>query len=321
MTITRESPITERALRTAERIVQVLLRHRRGIPGEPAPTAAPRPQLIKVLDRVLAGVPIELALPAFPCKSPNPAKVCGPLPDEGERLALSYLQGICDEIADIHPPGARVIICSDGHVFADVVGVPDETVTAYGDHLRALADAEGRTRIGFCDLGDLWPGDDHAERRARLIRGWTEPVDELRVRARSDEQVARTLRGMIRFVLADAVDLTGTPAQRQREAKRRAYQLLARSRAWGALLLARRPDAVRLSIHPQPLGAAKLGIALLDRTATDDAWLTPWHAVVRYDVAGTPRLVHHAAVGDAEPVRRGGRLWCYRDRLAGRNNP
>ena len=33
---------------------------------------------------------------------------------------------------------------------------------------------------------------------------------------------------------------------------------------------------MRLSIHPQPDISDKIGMHLLD---TDDAWLTPWHAV------------------------------------------
>lgn len=36
------------------------------------------------------------------------------------------------------------------------------------------------------------------------------------------------------------------------------------SRAWGALIAEHHPRAVRLSIHPQPVGAPKFGIRLLD---------------------------------------------------------
>ena len=76
-----------------------------------------------------------MTLPAFPCKSPSPAKVTGVLPDEGERLALTELDELCRRIRDLYPPGAGVTICSDGHVFADHIGVDDDTITAYGTQL------------------------------------------------------------------------------------------------------------------------------------------------------------------------------------------
>ena len=67
---------------------------------------------------------IHFVLPAFPAKSANQTKVLGALPDLGESMALSFLQSLCDYIGYFYRPGARVTICSDGHVFSDVVAVP-----------------------------------------------------------------------------------------------------------------------------------------------------------------------------------------------------
>lgn len=62
---------------------------------------------------------LEFCLPAFPCKSSNPDKVMGTLPDKGEEMALLRLHSFVREIEAIYSPGAKVWIISDGHVFSD----------------------------------------------------------------------------------------------------------------------------------------------------------------------------------------------------------
>lgn len=64
-------------------------------------------------------VPIEAVLPAFPHKSSNLDKVSSPMPDKGEELALRRLIFFADSIEKIYPPGVRIWIVSDGHVFSD----------------------------------------------------------------------------------------------------------------------------------------------------------------------------------------------------------
>ena len=62
--------------------------------------------------------PVKMVLPAFPCKSINKTdKVLGLLPDFGEELALSHLNGLCESIADVYEHGAEVVITSDGLVY------------------------------------------------------------------------------------------------------------------------------------------------------------------------------------------------------------
>lgn len=71
-----------------------------------------------VKKQVEAGEPVRLLLPGFPFKSPNAKdKVLGTLPDLGEELALSHLNGLCDNIATVYEHGAEVHICSDGLVY------------------------------------------------------------------------------------------------------------------------------------------------------------------------------------------------------------
>lgn len=41
----------------------------------------------------------------------------GTLPDLGEELALTHLNGLGESIADIYEPGAQIVITSDGLVY------------------------------------------------------------------------------------------------------------------------------------------------------------------------------------------------------------
>ncbi|MGC0420988.1 L-tyrosine/L-tryptophan isonitrile synthase family protein [Embleya sp. AB8] len=299
---------------TSAAILELLLPHRRA--AEPHPDTEPASvadfpeQLERIADFVDRDEPVEFALPAFPCKSPNPAKVLGHLPDEGERLSLAFLDGLCTSIQAIHPPGARMLICSDGHVFADLVRVPDPHVDAYTDELRAIIARDGLSRLSVFDLRDVLDTRSHDDKRAWLHARHAPTVADLRAQVRTDEDTLRLYRGITRFLFEDTFDFPGTRSALQRDCRTRAYGVIQRSRAWGDLVAEHHPRAVRLSIHPQRRGADKFGIRLLD---APDAWATPWHTTVLRRPDGHPRLVHRA---DAERigilVHRDGRPSHYR---------
>jgi hypothetical protein len=85
------------------------------------------------MDRnVRAGRPIRMVLPAFPAKSPNSDKVLGHLPDLAEELSVGFLEALCARIGEVYPPGAHLVICSDGRVFNDLLGIPDGHVSSSG---------------------------------------------------------------------------------------------------------------------------------------------------------------------------------------------
>lgn len=289
----------------ADGVLRLLLERARGTVSVD-PTDWPL-QRASITAAIAAGTRIELALPAFPCKSPNLDKVCGTLPDEGERLALAALAELAQSIGDLHDPGARVTLCSDGHVFGDAIGVSDRTISEYGERLDTLI-AEHAGVVRRIDLADVLHADP-ATARAELERDWAEPLETLRDLIRADAAVRGTFLGMSRFLEADhPADGSASRRSRRRLGKDRAYVVLQRSRAWGRLVAARLPDATRLSIHPQPTGSAKLGIALLPGA---DQWATPWHTVVLYE-RGAPRLVTHAEARSlGRPVYRDGRLSHY----------
>ncbi|MGA5817487.1 L-tyrosine/L-tryptophan isonitrile synthase family protein [Kitasatospora sp. NPDC094028] len=294
------------ALRLAARVLALLLPHRRA--ADPEFDARPEHfplQLAQVADFIAAGEPIRFTLPGFPCKSPNPAKVLGHLPDEGERLSLTFLDGLCTEIGRLHAPGARILICSDGHVFGDLVHVPDRHIDEYSDALTRMIEREGLTRLDTFDLRAVLGDLPHDEKRSLVHARYAPDLAELREQVLADEETRRLYLGITRFLCEDATGFPGTRSALQRDCRRRAYGVIQRSRAWGELIAERHPRSVRLSIHPQPAGAPKFGIRLL---AAPDAWTTPWHSAVLHRADGSWELLRNEeAARLGRPVLRDGR--------------
>ncbi|AZQ70690.1 MULTISPECIES: L-tyrosine/L-tryptophan isonitrile synthase family protein [Streptomyces] len=295
------APALAAATSPEARILRLLLPFHRttGTPS-PDPDPADHPeQLAQIREFTDANEPVVLTLPGFPCKSPNPAKVLGHLPDEGERLSLAFLDRLCDRIGEVYAPGARLVICSDGHIFGDLIHVPDEHIDAYGDELRALIGREGLTHLDTFDLRQVHGDLPHDEKRRLVVEAYAPSLDSLRALTRADLETARLYRGITRFLVEDTADFEGSRSALQRECRARAYGVIARSRAWGDLIADHFPRSVRLSIHPQRPGSAKFGIRLLD---ADDAWATPWHTAVLRMPDGAARLVRR------EEAERVGRL-------------
>lgn len=229
-------------------------------------------------------VPVDFALPAFPGKSPNRSKVIGVAPDMAEQLSLNFLRKICDQIQGIYAPGARIIICSDGHVFSDLVHIADSDVASYQAELRGMIRQTGPGPLDVFGLDGEYRGCAYEKMRLLLMERYGEDVDELKRQVRAGGDVLILYRGITRFLLEDA-DRPGYKKSRaalQRECRERAYGVIQRSMAWGRLIAERFPEAVRLSIHPQPCGSDKLGINLLE---APDNWITPWHGTA-VDVRG-----------------------------------
>ncbi|WP_158886937.1 L-tyrosine/L-tryptophan isonitrile synthase family protein [Amycolatopsis anabasis] len=288
----------------AEEILGLLLPQRRSVPGESGGSFDH--QRAVLAKAIAAREPIVFTLPAFPCKSPNPDKVLGHLPDLGERLSLRFLDGLCARIERVYPPGARMLICSDGHVFADLIRVPDDHVEEYAGALRKLIADEGLHRIDTFDLTEAYGSLSGADIRTALVEEFGQSLESLRAEVHADADTLRHYRGTTRFLLEDGSgpDYRGTRSALLRDSRRRAYGVLQRSRAWGELIAREFPHALRLSIHPQRAGTGKLGIVLLDEA---DGWKTPWHSVVLQ--RGDRFSLHHRAEAAklGELVLAGGR--------------
>ena len=229
-----------------------------------------------IRDFVSEDAPITFTLPAFPCKSPNRKKTLSSLPDMGELLSLRFLDGLCKRIKEIYEPGARMLICSDGHVFGDLIRVPDAHIDSYGNALRAMIETQGLDNIDTFSLEHVYGACGYDDKRRLLMAEFGEPAQSLRAEVHAGGAIVSLYRGVTRFLLEDAAGYEGSRAALQRECRARAYEVIRRSRAWGELVARHHPRSLRMSIHPQSCGSAKFGIALLDSL---DSWLTPWHSV------------------------------------------
>jgi len=249
------------------------------------------PHLANAAGVIARGEPLEFALPGFPAKSPNSRKVLGVLPDEAERRALLFLDDLCRQIQHFYEPGARVIICSDGRVFGDYVGIEDRHITAYQDRLAEML-TQFRTLSAY-NLDDKWPGLAFERMREALTNDYADSEDETRRAVKEDPDTQRLYLGMVRFLFEDQKGRSGESNRTlQNRAKDRAYGVIRRSKAWGKLVAEQFPHAVRLSIHPQACGSAKMGIRL---GRTPDAWLTPWHSAAVKIGGGFQLMKRHEA--------------------------
>lgn len=296
---------------TAENVLRDLFRFRRLLPGAEKCGAEPCPECLTLhLPRVEAciaqNLPIKLVLPAFPAKSPNLRKVTGPLPDFGEELALRFLQERCDAVREIYAPGAELIICSDGRVFSDVVGVSDDEVTAYRTRIQQMIEQLALPCLSIFDLDDINPQSDHDHMRNWLVQNYAESIADIRQQTLEHPHHMQLFNGIHRFMFEDLLacepELSRNMAKRQ--SKEKAYSVIQRSHAWSRLVSGFFPDAVRLSIHPQAAHSAKVGILL---TESDDPWLTPWHgvALLKFDRFVLTRRAEAEAMG-AELIMRNG---------------
>jgi pyoverdine/dityrosine biosynthesis protein Dit1 len=253
--------------------------------------------------------PLQLILPAFPAKAANREKTIGDLPDFGEALALWRLERLCADIQQVHAPGATVVVCSDGRVFNDLVGVTDDNVSAYATALKQMVRELGFGSIAFFDLDGAMPRLPFAEMRGALVATFGDSLEHLRARARDDERTKRLFNGIHRFVFEDRLVQAPHKSRNQlrTESRALAYQVVQRSNAWSRLVETRFPDAIRLSIHPQLAGAHKIGIRMIE---AESRWATPWHNVALLQ-DGRFRLVKQA-----EAIAAGARLHYWEDKYA-----
>ncbi|TDB47346.1 L-tyrosine isonitrile synthase [Photorhabdus khanii] len=242
--------------------------------------------------------PIEFILPAFPTKSPNKNKVLGTAPDMAERLSLSFLNSLCQRIQLYYPLGARIIICSDGHVFGDLIRVSDEVISQYHEDIKQLINEMGAINLSTFNLNDdknlCEHSDDFNLQRQMLVKHYARTEESIKNQLLQNSDGLQLYRAVTRFLYEDSLlpGYTGSNNALQKDAKQRAIGVIQRSWAWGSLLDTHFPEAIRLSIHPQPVDSIKLGIHMMP---TRDDWLTPWHGVAA-NVNGQFILMKHKEV-------------------------
>ncbi|MEZ4744090.1 MAG: isocyanide synthase family protein [Bdellovibrionota bacterium] len=276
---------------TAKKILSEVMKFRR-VPGIGESCSSSDCQecmslhLPKIVSAIQKGNPISFVLPAFPGKSPNLEKVLGPLPDYAERLSLRFLANLSRNIKKYYSPGAKIILCSDGRVFSDVIGMRESNVTAYQDELSRIIEETSIVEVSTFNLDDCFVDVDFVDMRYKLMNYYGNSLEYLKNKVRNgtnfsatpeEQEANRMYRGITRFLFEDSM-YSGQKKSRsaiQRESKTKAYEVIRRSNAWSELIAERFPEAVRLSIHPQTCGSKKIGIRLIG----NENWMTPWHGV------------------------------------------
>ncbi|TGJ79871.1 hypothetical protein E0Z10_g8894 [Xylaria hypoxylon] len=264
----------------------------------------------RVRDFVNRNEPCNMVLPAFPCKSPNNAKVGGSRPDMAERIALETLCAFVESVEKIYAPGAIIRIIHDGHLFSSCIGVDDNVVSEYETNLQELCrsmfgSSVDRQAIRFCGLSDLFfsepdsmqtfnhswildpelvnnPIPTRLSETAELARKLVMAscgMNRSHLRKLIGAQDAATLRlyrGMCRFMLQDMEGhvLAGQSTSRKKKmASIVAAEMMARNQAYSNLLELLFPNYIRLSIHGHNNCGPKFGIRLFPRNrvrAIDD---------------------------------------------------
>ncbi|OGE57323.1 hypothetical protein PENARI_c002G09864 [Penicillium arizonense] len=287
-----------------------------------------------VLAQIKKQEPIRMILPAFPFKSPNARdKVLGNMPDFGEELALSHLNGLCQNIADVYEPGAHVHISSDGLVYNDILGVPDETVWDYGETLRKMAAEKELHHVKFIRLFELlehpwFPTSTSEDAKAfylahasclrrELMYAFGDPTFDADVAIKTDNDTCLTYRGYIKFLTKDLAHQDeskfASKRARQTQIAKTARQMIIRGKMFAAAIKANRKDYVRLSIH-ESAGEKKLSVSLVPQLRGALGY-TPWHASVAVGLDGSYRTVHAEDVRDThDVVYKNGQPYYFREK-------
>src|SRR3990167_580060 len=126
--------------------------------------------LNKIIECIQNRECINFILPAFPAKSSNKNKTVGPFPDLGERLALKFLNQLCEKIGSLYTPGAKIIICADGRVFNDLVMVSDTNVSLYTEEIEKIICEDRLSHLSTFKLDSYYQTLPYAIMRTNLVR-------------------------------------------------------------------------------------------------------------------------------------------------------
>ncbi|KAF9692193.1 hypothetical protein EKO04_009986 [Ascochyta lentis] len=281
-----------------------------------------------VLAQVSRGEPIKMLLPGFPFKSPNSRdKVLGNLPDLGEELALKHLNGLCENIKAVYEQGAEIHITSDGLVYNDLLGVPDEDVWDFGEAVRQITIDNGLNHLSFLRLWDLlgtpgtWSREYYLANahniRQELKDRYGDPQFEADMASKSSSDMQMTHTKYLEFLKSDLLLnktwLQQTPEEQNVTIADTAKAMMGRWKAFAAVLEASRTDYVRLSIHDSS-GKDKLSMALIPQQQRGALGATPWHSVVVTELDGSYRSVQRQLVEQEkyELIYHNGRPYFYR---------
>ncbi|MBP7708304.1 isocyanide synthase family protein [Candidatus Pacearchaeota archaeon] len=228
------------------------------------------------------GEAIQFVMPGFPAKSPNDVyKVLGTFPDGAEEVAFLQFEDFARKVDRVYTPGVNIHLVSDGFVFNDLVGVPDENVRKYASACKELTRG---MPIKWHNVFDFYPNTNKAELISGILTEFGMSDEELRERIQKDPDTTMLYNGMHKFMQQDL----RWPAEYSKnrikeEAKPVAKEMIKRSEAYTGLIKKVFPDCVRLSCHPSVNDGAKYSWQFIPG---DMSWGAPWHNVLKIDPQG-----------------------------------
>ncbi|KAK5088362.1 dityrosine synthesis enzyme [Lithohypha guttulata] len=254
-------------------------------------------------------VPVQFALPAFPCKTTNPEKAFSALPDGAEYEALANLRSFCERVSEVYEPGCYINIVSDGHVFSDCQGTDDDVVHTYNAGLKTMLaqicseSHSSHPGIKFYDLSQLllpnvpastraaqvprkcvvhpvptYTSRDDDNCRGLMIAVWSPPGVYYRdlIRSQPDHPITALYRGFSRFMFEDLAYIadyrTASKNQRKRVAESVAFTMIQRNQTYSRMVESVFPMHVRLSIHAHDNAGPRFAVRVMPphtKTAKD----------------------------------------------------
>ncbi|KAL8641518.1 MAG: hypothetical protein Q9228_001681 [Teloschistes exilis] len=305
----KKPPMARSVIDICEDILGVLARYRLTHQSDTSKVWGAKSKFLVQVERcVIRAEPVLMSLPAFPFKSPNKkTKVLGTLPDKGEEVALSHLEGLCLAIKDVYEPGANVFIVSDGLMYSDILGISDLEVWRYGQALRKMARDHRCDHVKFLRLRNLLGTEDIAEpiTEEEYLRDAPQFRDDLLERYLPknfdvDAQIAKdasttlTYRGYIKFLETDLATQGEweTKAQMKKQCEAVARKMIVRGKAFATSIAKNLTEHVRLSIHPST-EQNKLSMSIIPQIGRS---VTPWHGALIRAIDGSITMGHAASV-------------------------
>ena len=262
--------------------------------------------------------PIQLLLPAFPCKSPNLEKVCGKLPDAGEVYALEYLNDICREISLLYENGCQLTIWSDGRVFGDLICVPPEDIAQYEQLLKYYSST--MTHLQWDSMNNYIDSSQNGDTLIEKYGTKSFSFDQwLSISKDHQEQYSHLRRFMGKDLENISENKQLSRRQRANKVKLVAEQMLRRNEALTNLLKQNYPNHIRLSIHQHINDGNKFTIRFfsdIDNSSKNNSCnlRTPWHNVLVINNNGKSTLMPYRQLHlqtEHVPIIFNDQIWCF----------
>ena len=235
-------------------------------------------------------------LPCMPFKSSNTAsKVLGDMPDMGEYLAIKRLDDVMLRFGEVYPPGAQLVLFSDGRVYCDLFRIDDETTSRFKAAVRRIYPAQ---RITWSDLDEFFADSTDTTKRVALEALFGATPAKVIERIDNDPDFRENYTGFKGFL---QTDLTLKPTGLRdgginSQLRNIARGLMGRNFAYGCMMRVLFREHIRFSIHPSSNGrtglpgGAKFSVSLVG--ASD--WGTPWHNCALRRLDGSWELIRRS---------------------------